>query len=140
MTQPTRVLVLSPIPEEGAGCRFRIAQFIGTMQGFKQRGPVADALLRRFYYPNGLGAKSRAIPNGSAAGKATMPSANPELAATLIGSSPVMRRLKERIQQVARTDETVLIFGESGTGKELVARAIHAVSARHAMPFVAVFM
>ncbi|MFM2094192.1 MAG: hypothetical protein RIS70_1316 [Planctomycetota bacterium] len=80
---------------------------------------------------------NRALGHGrSAAGKATMPSANPELAATLIGSSPVMRRLKERIQQVARTDETVLICGESGTGKELVARAVHIASRRAAGPMV----
>lgn len=34
--------------------RFRTAQFLGSLQGFQQRGPVAAALLRRFYYPNGL--------------------------------------------------------------------------------------
>ncbi len=50
----------------------------------------------------------------------------------MIGSSPAMRELRERIAQVAATDETVLICGESGTGKELVARAIHALSRRAA--------
>src|SRR6478672_289993 len=43
---------------------------------------------------------------------------------TLLGSSSAMRRLRERIAQVAATDETVLICGESGTGKELVARSL----------------
>jgi len=55
---------------------------------------------------------------------------------TMIGSSEAMRRLRERIAQVAATDETVLICGESGTGKELVARAIHALSRRATKPLV----
>ncbi len=48
----------------------------------------------------------------------------------MIGSSPQMKMLRERIAQIAPTPETVLITGESGTGKELVARAIHAASER----------
>lgn len=55
---------------------------------------------------------------------------------TMIGSSPAMRQLRARIDQVAATDETVLICGESGTGKELVARAIHASSRRAAGPLI----
>jgi DNA-binding NtrC family response regulator len=54
----------------------------------------------------------------------------------MVGDSPAMRQLRERIRQVAPTDETVLICGESGTGKELVARAIHALSRRAAGPLV----
>jgi DNA-binding NtrC family response regulator len=54
----------------------------------------------------------------------------------MIGSSSAMQRLRERIAQVASTDETVLICGESGTGKELVARAIHAQSRRANAPLV----
>ena len=56
----------------------------------------------------------------------------------LVGQSPPMRRLYERIQAIARTDYTVLIRGESGTGKELVARAIHALSKRGSRHLVAV--
>ena len=59
-------------------------------------------------------------------------------AAPLIGASPVMRALRERIERVAVTDFTVLIEGESGTGKELVARQIHDLSPRRSGPFVAV--
>jgi DNA-binding NtrC family response regulator len=63
-------------------------------------------------------------------------SAGNAIATTMIGSSPAMRQLRERIAQVAKTDETVLICGESGTGKELVARAIHAGSRRAGGPLV----
>ena len=53
-------------------------------------------------------------------------------AAPLIGSSTIMRGVRERIERVAATDFTVLIEGESGTGKELVARQIHEISRRRA--------
>jgi DNA-binding NtrC family response regulator len=48
----------------------------------------------------------------------------------MVGASRAMRRLGERIAQVAPTNETVLLCGESGTGKELVAQAIHTASRR----------
>ncbi len=54
----------------------------------------------------------------------------------LIGDSPVMRELKERIGLVAETDASVLIRGESGCGKELIARMIHSASPRRDGPFV----
>ncbi|HVO24983.1 MAG TPA: sigma 54-interacting transcriptional regulator [Candidatus Margulisiibacteriota bacterium] len=56
----------------------------------------------------------------------------------LIGSSPAIRQVRDLIERAARTDATLLITGESGTGKELVARAVHARSARQDRPFVAV--
>jgi len=56
----------------------------------------------------------------------------------LIGSSPAMTKVFERIRLAAPSSATVLISGESGTGKELAARAIHHNSARRAGPFVAV--
>ncbi len=48
----------------------------------------------------------------------------------LVGSSPVLRRLRETYERAAPTPATVLITGESGTGKELVARALHLRSPR----------
>jgi len=56
----------------------------------------------------------------------------------LIGCSPAMQQIYERIAKIARTDATVLIGGESGTGKELAAWAIHQNSARTAGPFEAI--
>jgi PAS domain S-box-containing protein len=56
----------------------------------------------------------------------------------LVSRSAAMRRVFDVLPQLAASDSTVLIQGETGTGKELVARAIHGLSARKAMPFVAV--
>jgi DNA-binding NtrC family response regulator len=56
----------------------------------------------------------------------------------IVGSSPAMLKLLDRLSTVAESDAPVLVTGESGTGKELVARRIHARSARRAGPFVAV--
>lgn len=57
----------------------------------------------------------------------------------LIGLSPALREVQNRIDQVAHApDTTVLITGQSGTGKELVARCIHERSSRRHGPFVAV--
>ncbi len=55
----------------------------------------------------------------------------------VVGSSPQMLTLIERLKRIAPTDATVLIQGETGTGKELVAQAIHQNSPRKAKPFVA---
>jgi DNA-binding NtrC family response regulator len=55
----------------------------------------------------------------------------------IIGRSAAMRQVEDVIHQIAPTDCNVLITGESGTGKELVARAIHAHSARAYEPFMA---
>ena len=56
----------------------------------------------------------------------------------IITQNKKMRRLKELIEQVARTEATVLITGETGTGKELVARAIYQSSPRKRNLFVKV--
>jgi two-component system, NtrC family, response regulator HydG len=54
----------------------------------------------------------------------------------VIGNSPQMVEVVNRLQRIAPTDVTVLIQGETGTGKELVAKAIHQNSPRKKRPFV----
>jgi len=56
----------------------------------------------------------------------------------IVGKTPVMRALMEKIEKVAATPARVLITGENGTGKELVARALHRMSPRASKPFVEV--
>jgi len=58
--------------------------------------------------------------------------------AEMVGSSPALRRVLRKTEQVASTDSTVLVYGETGTGKELIARAIHKRSVRRARPLVKV--
>ena len=55
----------------------------------------------------------------------------------VIGSSPQMNAVIDRLKRIAPTDASVLIQGETGTGKELVAQAIHQNSPRKNKPFVA---
>jgi two-component system, NtrC family, nitrogen regulation response regulator NtrX len=56
----------------------------------------------------------------------------------IVGTSRVMEGLRQQIAIAAPTNGRVLIHGENGAGKELVARAIHAQSARRDGPFVEV--
>ncbi len=56
----------------------------------------------------------------------------------VVGTSSAVEEVLRQVRKVAPTRATVLLTGESGTGKELAARAIHDLSPRAAMPFVAV--
>jgi DNA-binding NtrC family response regulator len=56
----------------------------------------------------------------------------------LVSKSPAMKKVFDVARTAARSPSTVLVLGESGTGKELLARAIHAESARAGQPFIAV--
>jgi formate hydrogenlyase transcriptional activator len=56
--------------------------------------------------------------------------------AQIIGNSASLKKSLKRVETVAPTDSTVLIYGETGTGKELIARAIHDLSPRRSKPFV----
>ncbi len=56
----------------------------------------------------------------------------------LSGHSKAIQKTRELIDQVAKSDATVLILGESGTGKEVVAQALHRNSLRKDKPFVPV--
>ena len=56
----------------------------------------------------------------------------------IIGKSPAMTALREKIQLIANHKTPVLISGESGTDKEAIARYLHARSERSEQPFIAV--
>jgi two-component system, NtrC family, C4-dicarboxylate transport response regulator DctD len=60
------------------------------------------------------------------------------LDSVLIGHSPAIVALRERIRAIAPLPVDVLLHGETGTGKEVVAHALHDESPRRARPFVAV--
>jgi two-component system nitrogen regulation response regulator NtrX len=54
----------------------------------------------------------------------------------IIGTSAVIRNIRETVKQAASSDARILITGENGSGKEVIARAIHFCSARAESPFV----
>ncbi|MBK7857897.1 MAG: sigma-54-dependent Fis family transcriptional regulator [Archangiaceae bacterium] len=56
----------------------------------------------------------------------------------MVGRTPAMQRVFDRVERLAQSTAPVLISGETGTGKELVARAIHFEGPRKAGPFVAI--
>ena len=58
--------------------------------------------------------------------------------ADVVGQSPALGRVLERVSQVAPTSSSVLLLGETGTGKELLAQAIHERSPRKARAFIKV--
>ena len=58
----------------------------------------------------------------------------------LVGRSPAMLQLMKVVSKVARTDANILITGENGTGKEILAREIHRLSPRGALPMLNVDM
>ncbi|MBT9490226.1 MAG: sigma-54-dependent Fis family transcriptional regulator [Rubrivivax sp.] len=95
------------------------------------RAVVASALGR-------VPAPAPVAADAAAARRARPGSAGQNSLARLAGDSTVMREVRALVQKVSRSMAPVLVHGESGTGKELVARAIHDVSPRAAMPFVAV--
>ncbi len=64
--------------------------------------------------------------------------AHPARAEAIIGLSPEIEHVRQLIDKVAPCEARVLITGENGTGKELVARWLHAKSARAGAPFVEV--
>ena len=70
---------------------------------------------------------------------ASAPSGTPSVARPLLGGqAPAMARFLERLDRVARSTATVLLFGESGTGKELAARILHETGPLKDGPFVVV--
>ena len=56
----------------------------------------------------------------------------------VVGESESIRQVLRKVEQVAKTNASVLLLGETGTGKELIARAIHSASSRNQRPMVKV--
>jgi two-component system, NtrC family, response regulator HydG len=56
----------------------------------------------------------------------------------IVGNSPPMQRLMQKVKRVATSEASVLLLGETGTGKEMVAQAIHRASGRAGRAFVAI--
>ena len=79
---------------------------------------------------------NHAAPGAIANDKQGNPRVSSSKSPTLIGQSPVMKKLFSVIERVAPTDASVLITGATGTGKELAARAIHDMSPRRDNAFV----
>ncbi len=57
---------------------------------------------------------------------------------SIVGNTPQMKKIYKTVEEVSKSDATVLIYGQSGTGKELIARAVHHSSPRRNKPFVPV--
>ncbi len=80
---------------------------------------------------------ARAIKQGSSGdNRALVPKGAAKSLPSMIGDSAPMCTLRRLLDQIAPTDETVLITGESGTGKEMVAQYLHAASRRAKGAFV----
>jgi DNA-binding NtrC family response regulator len=97
---------------------------------------VAQACERQRLSERGVDAASRVAAGIQGPPRLGGPTSPPAPCPSMIGSSAAMHELRQRIAQVAASDETVLICGESGTGKELVAQTIHALSRRAGGPLV----
>ena len=98
------------------------------------RAAVASALGRTSVSAALAPLRSTAAAPSAAQGGATV---HPALQ-RIVGAALSIQQVRALIERVAHSMAPVLVCGESGTGKELVARAVHEVSPRGALPFVAV--
>ena len=103
------------------------------------REGAEDYLVKPFDADRVLAALKRALSHGSSGPRKARRVPGPgEAGRPIIGQGAAVRELLAQVQRVAGADVPVHISGESGSGKELVARAVHAASARAAGPFLAV--
>jgi formate hydrogenlyase transcriptional activator len=75
-------------------------------------------------------------PSGTAVADAASPSFS--TSKSIVGNSPALCEALTKVQEVASTNSTVLVYGETGTGKELIAYAIHSAGARKNRAFIEV--
>ena len=103
------------------------------------RGGAQDFLVKPFDEARFLAAVRNALRSdqpASAPAPATLAKPAPAGFRGLLGSSPAIRQVEDRVRSVARSMASVFITGESGTGKELCAQAIHDLSPRARGPFI----
>jgi two-component system response regulator HydG len=109
---------------------------IGAIQAgasdFVPNGDDPEAVLARVLEVAGTGELKRDLER--LRGGTTESAPFPEI----VGESPAMQRLRDRLQRIAASNVTVLIQGESGTGKELVVRALHSHGPDSGGPFIGV--
>lgn len=100
---------------------------------------AVDYIAKPFDHDEMVTAVKRVIGKANDAARNKHQSKSPSHAISgMIGSSPVMQSLYNKIHKVAPTQATVLVHGETGTGKELVAKAIHDESKRRGNPLISV--
>ena len=113
-----------------------LKQFRGVVASALGRGGIGAPTVD----PTTLPSEHRSASTPRTPRPAPTPTPTPVSAALgrMAGQSMAMQQVRSLVEKVARSMAPVLVAGESGTGKELVARAIHEVSVRSAMPFVPV--
>ena len=109
--------------------RFAAPTVLPTLQAFSNLAAATVTTAERVQQ---LAELARSVSAGRTA--QLRPAGAPEM----LGQSPAMRSLQKDMELVAGSDLSVLITGETGTGKELVARAVHAQSARAHQPLVSI--
>jgi two-component system, NtrC family, response regulator PilR len=114
-----------------------LKQFRGVVASALGRGGTGAPTVDPTALPSEHRASAPQRPARAAEPVARPTPASPALA-RMAGQSVAMQQVRSLVEKVARSMAPVLVAGESGTGKELVARAIHEVSVRSAMPFVPV--
>ncbi|RKF15188.1 response regulator [Roseovarius spongiae] len=97
-----------------------------------------DYLPKPFDLPDLMKRVARALDARRAPGARAAPATERPEELPLIGRSEAMQQVYRLAAQVVNADMPLLITGESGTGKSLIARALHDLSDRRALPFVAV--
>jgi len=131
--------VLADLRRADPGCRVVVITAHGSLETVRRavEGRAFEYLAKPIDLDRAVAAVEEALAArrvGARAGGAA-PAAGDDL---LVGAAPAIQEVYKRISRAARTESTVLVLGETGTGKELVARAIHAQSARAEGPFVPV--
>jgi transcriptional regulator with GAF, ATPase, and Fis domain len=129
----TRSMLVAPIREDARAPVRGVVQLLN-----KQEGPFDDDDERYLIALAGQLARALSMTTLRAAD-----GGNPGLVLQgpfnrIVGRSPAITAVYEKIQLAAGTDATVLLRGETGSGKGLFARAIHVNSRRQARPFVTV--